>query len=658
MKKMMKFFGIIAVAAMSLTACQNDFEEQVNINEKTVIVDITANTPATRSGFTGEKDADGYISEWTGNEAVGFSVNAGTFVDVNNTTAGASTKFSGVELSAATEGYIYAVSPRNKVNNAYDAGGWRTVSSYYKNFSFAIPATQTPNAHSVDESAHVLFAEYAITDGAIPASIDMTFKHIGAYGKMSIKNYNGATIEKITLTSTDNFIGQAYYYYEKAEAERFEAQSYASPTLTLETSNTEVWFACFPVGTLTGNLTMVITDVDGATYTKELATANRLAFKAGQVSAFSVDMSKDVIVDTPAAGELSATIDFTDTTQRQSLTEGMQVWENDDVVVTVEKSTGNPIANYSPIRLYKSHVVTISAPGNITKCVFECTSASYATVLATSTGGTANGTIVTFTPSTTKTEQSFTMTAQSRVNNLTVTYSTTSEIVPTLGDITNLTATPNGKEITIKWDEVTNAESYVVTCGDQSKTVDECEATFTMDKYGTYYDITVTAQASGYNNSNIAETTVRTDNDPDAPVPTGGTTTYTISDYPAGTQYAANEEHVLDEVLTLYTTESHFTSELRIYSSATHNGYAIGKLADGLKIVSLGLNAGNKADTLNVYGSTDGETWTLVQAVSTTATYTDYSVDFSTTNYTQFKLDVAGTQQVRVKSITLTFAAL
>lgn len=133
------------------------------------------------------------------------------------------------------------------------------------------------------------------------------------------------------------------------------------------------------------------------------------------------------------------------------------------------------------------------------------------------------------------------------------------------------------------------------------------------------------------------------------------TVTYTFSNYAAGTQYAENEEHELDKVLTITTTQCHFTTELRIYSSSTHDGYAIGTLATGA-IKSLGFNAGNKVDTLNVYGSADGSTWTLVKGVSVTTSYTDYTVDFGDTNYTYFKLDVAGSNQIRIKSLTLTYA--
>jgi len=139
-----------------------------------------------------------------------------------------------------------------------------------------------------------------------------------------------------------------------------------------------------------------------------------------------------------------------------------------------------------------------------------------------------------------------------------------------------------------------------------------------------------------------------------APVAGESVLSYTFADYAAGTQYAANEEHVLDNNTTVTTTESHFTTQLRLYSSSTHDGFAIIKSAKVIK--TLALNAGNKVDTLNVYGSTDGETWTLIEEVAiTSTTYTDYTVEMPEgTAYTYLKLDVAGTQQVRIASFALT----
>ena len=130
---------------------------------------------------------------------------------------------------------------------------------------------------------------------------------------------------------------------------------------------------------------------------------------------------------------------------------------------------------------------------------------------------------------------------------------------------------------------------------------------------------------------------------------------YTFSDYTAGTQYADNEAHKLDDNVTLTTTDCHFTSELRIYSSSTYNGYVVSNKLPG-RIISIGFNAGNKVDEIAVYGSTNGTAWTEVGQVSVTSTsYKDYTLNFGETNYTYFKLDVVGSNQVRLKSITITW---
>ena len=133
------------------------------------------------------------------------------------------------------------------------------------------------------------------------------------------------------------------------------------------------------------------------------------------------------------------------------------------------------------------------------------------------------------------------------------------------------------------------------------------------------------------------------------------TGTYTFSNYAAGTQYAKNEEHKLDDDVTIYTNDCHFTSELRIYSSSTNNGYVVSNELPG-KIISMGFNAGNKVDVLVVSGSTDGSTWSQVGEVSVTSTsYKDYTLSFGENNYTYFKLDVKESNQVRLKKMSVTY---
>ena len=136
--------------------------------------------------------------------------------------------------------------------------------------------------------------------------------------------------------------------------------------------------------------------------------------------------------------------------------------------------------------------------------------------------------------------------------------------------------------------------------------------------------------------------------------PTEKTGNYTFSEYTAGTQYADNEEHKLDDDVTIYTTDCHFTTELRIYSSTTYNGYVVSNKLPGI-IKSIGFNAGNKSDAIIVYGSSNGTDWTSVGEVSVTTSYKDYSLEFGETNYTYFKLDVKGTNQVRLKTLKIIY---
>ena len=127
---------------------------------------------------------------------------------------------------------------------------------------------------------------------------------------------------------------------------------------------------------------------------------------------------------------------------------------------------------------------------------------------------------------------------------------------------------------------------------------------------------------------------------------------YTISDYSAGSQYAENEEHVLDGNTTVTTTQAHFTSELRLYSSSTHEGLAV--IHSIQPMTDILVNAGYKVDTLNVYACNDGVAWNLVGSISVASTsYSDYTLDLGG-SYNYVKLDVVGANQVRIKYFTIT----
>ena len=138
------------------------------------------------------------------------------------------------------------------------------------------------------------------------------------------------------------------------------------------------------------------------------------------------------------------------------------------------------------------------------------------------------------------------------------------------------------------------------------------------------------------------------------------TISVTFSDFTPGSQYADNERHDLGNGLVIYTTDCYFTTELRIYSSTTNNGYVVSDPLPG-RITQMSFNAayasGDKKDKLNVYGSSDGNYWTLIKGVEVSASsYGNYTSNISADKgYTSFKLDVAGDNQIRIKSMSITY---
>ena len=100
------------------------------------------------------------------------------------------------------------------------------------------------------------------------------------------------------------------------------------------------------------------------------------------------------------------------------------------------------------------------------------------------------------------------------------------------------------------------------------------------------------------------------------------------------------------------TYECHFTTQLRVYEGE-HDAKAV--VCSANVISGLTVNAGHKNADLEVYGSTDGENWTLIDTVSVIPTYLDYEVAIDAADgYTYLKFD-AVSAQVRIPSMSLTF---
>ncbi|MBQ8366271.1 MAG: hypothetical protein IJX40_00865 [Alistipes sp.] len=126
--------------------------------------------------------------------------------------------------------------------------------------------------------------------------------------------------------------------------------------------------------------------------------------------------------------ENEATLSFADVANRTSYTTEQQVWEQNGITLTNNKGEStNNVGDYSaPARFYKSSNLTVETEKAMTKIVFACNSATYATALQgsiTSGAVTVDGSIVTVTLADSATSYSIaSLGAQVRMNSLTVTF--------------------------------------------------------------------------------------------------------------------------------------------------------------------------------------------------------------------------------------------
>ena len=90
--------------------------------------------------------------------------------------------------------------------------------------------------------------------------------------------------------------------------------------------------------------------------------------------------------------EYTSTLTFDDKAKRTTFTSSQQIWvENGITLINDKAASTNAVADYAkPLRCYQGSKITVNADGGeISKIVFDCNSASYATDLKNSIGTTA-----------------------------------------------------------------------------------------------------------------------------------------------------------------------------------------------------------------------------------------------------------------------------
>ena len=274
--------GLTAVAAMCLFSCN---KENVTPSESTQTITFTALTPDTKTHF-GEKTSTAYPTLWTGNEQVAVSYNGSAKTTASVSGSGKSASISAetvVDRNAAEHKFMLA-SPAAAITK-FGSGG---------DIYFTIPSVQTPGEGTCDEAAQIIYATASCTAEQLNSNISLTFKHLTAYGNMSVVLPAGAgKVNKIELLTAATGLTGSYGYGSLGLMEDVKKDE-----LTILTDKTTgIFFACAPADLNGENLVVTVT-TDKGVYEKDIDLKDKnLSFKAGKVSKFTVTGFKPLVTE-------------------------------------------------------------------------------------------------------------------------------------------------------------------------------------------------------------------------------------------------------------------------------------------------------------------------------------------------------------------------
>ncbi len=446
---------LVAVAAMTFTACQNDNGEMDMLVKKTVITGVASLGDDTRSGFVGSEtieNGDGttttvYKSAWDGTETIKLFAENGL---ETTATIDAEGKFTAEFEGELPESFFMTVcSP---------AEAW--VSSYTCN----IPEEQTPLADTVDPAAHIVQTQNVTVSGGTADYFKM--QHQVGYGKMTVNTPDGFVIDHVDIE-----LNGVWYGYAKNLSYTINADYVEDNTFWFATDVIEV-----------ADFTVTAYDAEGDAYTKSVTIPEdrELSFKYGEVSKFSV--SNLEVYEKPAAFTRAYTYNASYTSDYIIMFEG-----------PIGKLKTNPCGITTNNWELIPGVYDVAASSN---CFYNGTWTAFNDI--SSTSGTISVSVV---------DGMYHFEFNIKLVDGTTFVETYTGLVEGLNvpDMRQALATPNanatvdGKTITISWDSVENAESYLIECTSSNDiepiSTTETTETITVPSYG-YYSFSVQAVIS------------------------------------------------------------------------------------------------------------------------------------------------------------------
>ena len=309
MKNMMKYFLLVAVAAMGF-ACSEDQSDstvsipEVEMVEMTVLADADSRTIYDEAAGKAQWESTGeYIQVWETIDGSEEPASKKSSQGVVDTEGKAAFKVSFTKNDAGTEYAYHAVYPASAVvtdNNL-------TV----EKLKLITPAVQNATATSFDGAADLLISQPKILE-AQPTELSLAFARVVAIGKMTLKNID--TEENILSVSFSSegkvFAGRSYFNANTAEVAKDNGKDgygYNSPSAELTINyagglanvkaGTPIYFTSLPTEIKGGESFTVTVSTASKKFTRKvtLPEGNSIAFNAGRVSTFGVNMASATV---------------------------------------------------------------------------------------------------------------------------------------------------------------------------------------------------------------------------------------------------------------------------------------------------------------------------------------------------------------------------
>ncbi len=284
----MKTWALVAVAAMGLTACQNDFEEQVEAKDS-VVVTFVADSADTRTSV----DTSGAtpLFAWGDNETFAVLEQTDALAEATSVTFekvdGLATITAEFAVNSGKESYSYVT--------VYPASGYVSAENI-DNVTLALPAEQTMANGSYDPNADLMVSEVKTTN-AQPTEAQMVgFHRIAAVVEMSINNLAigaGEQIEKVEFIANGKDLAGTITANLTALDEDLEVKAGVSSVSVATTASDVVYFTVLPTTLAAGDAYSVAVVTNKYLYIKQgaIPEGKSLAFVSGKVTRFGVNMS-------------------------------------------------------------------------------------------------------------------------------------------------------------------------------------------------------------------------------------------------------------------------------------------------------------------------------------------------------------------------------